>query len=42
MIAAMTKYSLLIYHREYDDFLEKLRELGVVHILEKEGILPMR
>ncbi len=36
MIAAMTKYSLLIYHREYVDFLDRLRELGVVHILEKE------
>lgn len=36
MIAAMTKYSLLVYHREYVDFLEKLRELGVVHILERE------
>jgi V/A-type H+/Na+-transporting ATPase subunit I len=36
MIAAMTKYSLLVYHREYDDFLEKLRELGAVHILERE------
>jgi V/A-type H+/Na+-transporting ATPase subunit I len=36
MIAAMTKYSMLVYHREYEDFLEKLRELGVVHILEKE------
>ncbi len=36
MIAPMTKYSLLVYHREYDNFLDKLRELGVVHILEKK------
>ena len=36
MILPMTKYSLLVYHREYIDFLEKLRELGVVHILEKK------
>lgn len=36
MIAPMIKYSLLIYHREFEDFLDKLRELGVVHILEKE------
>jgi V/A-type H+/Na+-transporting ATPase subunit I len=36
MIAAMTKYSILVYHREYEDFLEKLRELGVLHILERE------
>ncbi len=37
MIAPMTKYSLLVFHREYSEFLEKLRELGVVHILEKEA-----
>lgn len=36
MIAPMTKYSLLVYHREYDEFLDKLRDLGVLHILEKE------
>lgn len=36
MIAPMTKYSLLVYHREYEDFLDKLRDLGVVHILEKQ------
>ncbi|MBK7109389.1 MAG: hypothetical protein IPH61_09760 [Bacteroidetes bacterium] len=28
----MLKYSFLIYHREYDDFLMKLRALGIVHI----------
>ena len=36
MIAPMLKYSLLIYHREYEDFLCELRELGVVHIKERE------
>jgi V/A-type H+/Na+-transporting ATPase subunit I len=36
MIAQMTKYSLLVFHSEYHEFLEKLRDLGVVHILEKE------
>jgi V/A-type H+-transporting ATPase subunit I len=37
MIAPMKKYSFLVYHKEYDDFLLKLRELGVVHIIEREG-----
>ena len=32
MIAKMNKYSFLIYHKEYETFLEKLRELGVVHV----------
>ncbi len=35
MIAAMNKYAFLIYHREYDDFLLRLRELGVVHIQQR-------
>ncbi|MBW6489707.1 MAG: V-type ATP synthase subunit I [Lentimicrobium sp.] len=37
MIAPMKKYSFLVYHKEYDAFLLKLRELGVVHLIEKEG-----
>lgn len=32
MISKMKKLSFLIYHKEYESFLEKLRELGVVHI----------
>ncbi|MDA3954078.1 MAG: hypothetical protein PF485_10540 [Bacteroidales bacterium] len=32
----MTKYSFLIYHKEYITFLEKLQELGVFHIIEKK------
>ena len=32
MITKMNKYSFLIYHKEYETFLDKLRELGVVHI----------
>jgi V/A-type H+/Na+-transporting ATPase subunit I len=36
MIAPMIKYSLLVFHSEYNDFLDKLRDLGVVHILERE------
>ena len=30
MISKMNKLSFLIYHKEYETFLEKLRELGVV------------
>lgn len=32
----MLKYSFLIYHKEYVPFLEKLQELGVLHIIEKK------
>lgn len=32
MISKMNKLSFLIYHKEYDAFLEKLRALGVVHV----------
>ncbi|MCG8410853.1 MAG: hypothetical protein MI739_06180 [Bacteroidales bacterium] len=32
----MIKYSFLIYHKEYIAFLEKLQELGVLHIIEKK------
>lgn len=39
MIAPMKKYSFLVYHKEYNDFLLKIRELGVVHIIEKEGVV---
>lgn len=37
MIVSMKKYAFLVYHKEYDDFLLKLRAMGVVHIIEKEG-----
>lgn len=36
MIEKMNKYSFLIYYKDYDAFLEKLRSVGVVHIIEKE------
>ena len=32
MIEKMNKYAYLIYHKEYDAFLERLRSLGVVHV----------
>ncbi|MFA7408604.1 MAG: hypothetical protein WCY83_00090, partial [Bacteroidales bacterium] len=34
MIAPMTKYSFLVYHLDYEPFLDKLRELGIAHIIE--------
>ena len=39
MIIPMKKYSFLVYHRDYEDFLKNLRDLGVVHLIEKkEGV----
>lgn len=32
MIVKMSKYAFLVYHKEYEDFLLKLRDQGVVHI----------
>ena len=37
MITKMKKLALLVYHKEYAAFLEKLREVGVVHIQECES-----
>ena len=37
MITKMKKLALLVYHKEYTAFLEKLREVGVVHIQEREN-----
>jgi V/A-type H+-transporting ATPase subunit I len=36
MIIPMQKYSFLVYHENYSDFLSDLKELGVVHIIEKK------
>ena len=39
MIVKMTKYTFLVYHKQYLDFLEKIKNIGVLHIVEKpEGI----
>lgn len=39
MIIKMRKYSFLIYHKLYLDFLDKIRDIGVLHVIEKaEGI----
>lgn len=36
MIVPMKKYSFLVYHKVYESFLDDLRDLGVVHINEKQ------
>lgn len=37
MIEPMKKYSFLIYHKEYIDFLKGIQSLGVLHVIEKES-----
>ena len=39
MIVKMSKYAVMVYHREYDAFLTTLRELGVVHVKETNSVL---
>lgn len=40
MIEKMKKYDFLIYHKDYQDFLLKLRDLGVVHVTQKkDGVI---
>ena len=36
MVARMKKFTFLIFHRDYDRFLHELRELGMIHVVEKE------
>ena len=36
MITKMKNLTFLVYHKEYEEFLNSLRELGVVHIVEKQ------
>ncbi len=38
MIIKMSKYVFMVYHKEYDAFLRKLRELGVLHVKEINSI----
>ena len=39
MITPMTKLTMLIYHRDYKQFLNELREHGVVHVHAKKQTL---
>jgi len=36
MIEPMKKYSFLVFHNEYENFLNDMREIGVLHIIEKD------
>ncbi|MFI3296925.1 MAG: V-type ATPase 116kDa subunit family protein [bacterium] len=36
MITKMTKYNFLVYHAQYNTFIEKLRNVGVLHIATLE------
>ena len=36
MIKKMTKYSFVVFHREVDDFLRNLQEIGVVDITRQK------
>lgn len=38
MIIPMRKYAFMVYHKEYDSFLNTLRDLGVVHVKETKSI----
>ena len=40
MILKMKKYSFLVYHKNYIEFLEKIREIGLLHIIEKAESKP--
>lgn len=35
MITKMKKLTFLIYHKDYECFLQNIRDLGVVHVAEK-------
>ena len=37
MITKMKKFDFLVYHAQYDDFLEQLRNIGVLHIATLEN-----
>ncbi len=37
MIVKMHKYSFLVFHADYEDFLEGMKNLGVLHIIESSN-----
>jgi len=37
MVARMKKFTFLVFHKEYDQFLHELRALGMIHVVEKEN-----
>ncbi len=36
MVAKMKKFTFLTFHRDYDQFLYELRDLGMIHVAEKD------
>ena len=40
MITKMKKLTFLIYHKEYEQFLQSIRDLGVIHVAEKAQGTP--
>jgi len=36
MIVPMKRYSFLVYHQDYDDFIEDVRKIGVIHLIERQ------
>jgi len=40
MVEKMKKYSFLIYYKTYNEFLESIKQAGVVHIVEKQKGVP--
>jgi V/A-type H+-transporting ATPase subunit I len=40
MIEPMKKYTFLVYHKDYKEFLEQLQQKGVVHVVEKAAGEP--
>jgi V/A-type H+-transporting ATPase subunit I len=38
MIQPMKKYTFLVYHKDYESFIQKLYDIGVVQVVEKESV----
>jgi V/A-type H+/Na+-transporting ATPase subunit I len=36
MIVPMSKFSFLVFHKDYQEFLDQVRALGAVHLIEKQ------
>jgi len=40
MVEKMKKYNFLIYYKTYNEFLESIRQAGVVHVVQKQKGVP--
>ena len=38
MIVRMRKFAFMVYHKEYASFLESLRSMGVLHVIQKQAV----